>query len=268
MPFLNFRLISAAAGVAAAALLAGGCTSAITFSTTERSMGRIALNEGDYETAAEIFSEHVANNPRDYKAHTHLGQTRLAAGNNKAALASFRTALDTRVMTARGRADKPYRELIIDEYARTLALIDADGTMTATLDSQSSGDVEKKLIVAKAFANAGQPDSAIAAFQSARRLDKRDLFVAKSFGLYLESIRQDIAAEEMLTQAYRIEPSDNEVAAGLVRLGIVPGPAILSRNELAKPKVPLGPLPQVRMATPEQEAETAAGASASDAELN
>ncbi len=258
--------IASTSAVLLAASVVGGCASGVTFTTTERSQGRIALNEGDHEAAAEIFAEHVANNPRDYKAHTHLGQARLAAGNLTAAIASFRTALDTRAMTARGRADEAYRELIVDEFARTLAAADIDGSMIAGIDAKSKGDVTRKIVVAKAQAASGKPDAAIAAFQEARRLDKEDLYVARSFGLYLESIRQDVAAEEMLTQAYRIDPSDNEVAAGLVRLGIVPGPAILSRNQLAKPALPLGPLPEVRVVDPD--GKQAEGEAVFDPELN
>jgi tetratricopeptide (TPR) repeat protein len=244
-------LLRNAAVLLAAAAFAGGCADALTFSKTERAQGRIALDEGDYETAAGIFSRHVNNDPNDYKGHTHLAQARLAAGNVEGAVQSFRTALEVRKASRRGNADEPYRQLIIDEYARALAMLDDGGRSINDLQDRAGGDVDLTLVAAKANAAAGLPDAAITDFQTARKLDKKDQFVAKSYGLYLESMRQDIAAEEVLTQAYRLDTTDAEVIAGLNRLGIRPGPAILSRNELAKPTVPLGPLPQVRVKDPD-----------------
>lgn len=254
--------------LAATALLAVGCADAITFTKSDRARARIALTDGDHETASEVFQRQVQNNPRDYRAHVHLGQARLAAGNETAALRSFRTALDVLPLTPIGRTDTEYRQLIINEYARTLADVDTDGTMTDELDRRAKGDVTMKLLVARTHGEAGRPDAAIASFQEARRLDREDQIVAKQYGLYLESIRQDAAAEEVLRRAYALDSRDTEVAAALRRLGIVPGPAILSRNDLAKPKIPLGPLPEVKLHDPDGEADEGRPMSAFDDELN
>jgi len=251
-----------------AALVVGGCANALTFSESERLQGRVALEEGDYETAAGIFAEHVRANPRDYKSHAHLGQARLAAGNAQAALRSFSTALETMRLSERSRNDEMYRQLIVEEYARALAEADADGALVLDVDRRSKGDLERKLIVAKASALTGRPDAAIEAYEAARQLDRRDAYVAKSYGLYLESIRQDDAAEAMLAKAYALDTGDQEVAAALQRLGIVPGPALLSSNDLARPKLPLGPLPQVRLVDPDGEPDKGPAIEPFDPELN
>ena len=65
-----------------------------------------------------------------------------------------------------------------------------------------------------------------------------------------------------LRRAYRLNTQDEEVAAALLRLGVVPGPAILSATELSKPKVPLGPIPQVKWG--EKQAETPNSGSTQD----
>ena len=231
--------------LAAAALLLAGCADALTFSKSERAEGRIALSEGDHETAAMIFRNQVRRSPNDYKAHFHLGEARWSAGRYPEALQSYRTALDVMALSPSGRGDVEYRTLIVEEYARALAEVDADGSRVAAIEQNSTGDVWRKLLVAQAHAKAGRPDAAIAAFRAARGLDRDNAHVAKAYGLYLESIRQDAAAEEVLRRAYALAPQDAQVAAALVRLGVVPGPAILSKNNLARPLVPLGPLPEI-----------------------
>ena len=235
----------------AAFLTAAGCADALTFSKTERAQGRIALSEGDHESATLIFRNQVRRAPKDYKAHFHLGEARWAAGRYPEALQSYRAALDVMALSPSGRSDDEYRTLIVEEYARALAEVDADGSLVASIEDNSTGDVWKKLLAAQAHAKAGRPDAAIAAFRAARGLDRDNAHVAKAYGLYLESIRQDAAAEEVLRRAYALAPQDAQVAAALVRLGVVPGPAILSKNALARPAVPLGPLPEIDLSKPQ-----------------
>src|SRR5690606_19948825 len=91
------------------------------------------------------------------------------------------------------------------------------------------------------------------AFQEAINLDRSDPQPVKQFGLYLESIAQADAAEQQLRRAYRLNTQDEEVAAALRRLGVVPGPAILSATELSKPKIPLGPIPEVKWSLGDEE---------------
>lgn len=241
----------------AGAFTAAGCADALTYSTTERAEGRIALEEGDHEQAAMVFANQARRNPRDYKAHFHLGEARWAAGRYPEALRSYKTALDVMSLTPRGQNDREYRILILNEYARALAEVDTDGSLLAQIEKTSAGNKQKKLLIALAHAEAGRPDPAIGSFRSAMRLDRmsedQDPQIAKSFGLYLESIQQEAFAEEVLRRAYSLAPGDEEVAAALRRLGVVPGPAILSKNDLVPPVVPRGPIPQMRLKDAEEE---------------
>jgi hypothetical protein len=44
-----------------------------------------------------------------------------------------------------------------------------------------------------------------------------------------------------------MNPGDQEIASALSRLGTVPGPALKEQNELAKPPIPRGPIPPLKM---------------------
>ena len=241
-----------------------GCADAVTFSESERATGRIALGEGEHEIAARIFANQVRRAPRDYKAHFHLGQAQWAAGRRPEAVRSYTTALDVMPLTLAGQADDEYRFLIIDELAGALAAVDADGTRLAQVERGSKGDKYRKLLVALTHAKAGRPDAAIGSFTEAVRLDRmdadegeQDARIAKAFGLYYESLQQPDAAEAALRLAYSIDPRDEETAAALRRLDVIPGPAILSKTQLAKPGVPLGPLPELKLNRVDGEADPA-----------
>ncbi len=158
------------------------------------------------------------------------------------------TALDVMPLTPRGRDDDEYRMLILDTLAYALAETDSDGSQLAEIERLSKGDKVKKLLVALTYAKAGEPDAAIAAFESARLLDRDDPQTVKSYGLYLEGIRQEEAAEQMLRRAYSLNSEDEEVARPpCAALASSPARPSLSKTQLAKPAMPLGPLPQVRV---------------------
>jgi hypothetical protein len=68
--------------------------------------------------------------------------------------------------------------------------------------------------------------------------------IAKDAGLYLVQIEQKPRAEAALRKAYRLKDTDEAVNNALRRLGVVPGPALKEENELRKPLIPRGPLPE------------------------
>jgi tetratricopeptide (TPR) repeat protein len=92
----------------------------------------------------------------------------------------------------------------------------------------------------------GDADSAIDTYQQAALIDRKDFAIAKDYGLYLEQIpgKRDEAVRQ-LKKAYQLNNKDPEVAAALRRVGIVPGPSLKEQEQLAKPSVPKGPLPEM-----------------------
>ena len=234
-----------------------GCADAITFSQTETSTGQILLAEGEAEEAAIIFANQVRRSPKDYEAHFHLGQAQLAGGRATEAIRSFKTALEVMPLSHSGKEDDQTRFEIVDALSGALAAHDTDGSLLVQIESKSKGNKTLKLLSAMTYAKAGDPDNAIQRFNEAVNLDREDPYATKQFGLYLESIAQADDAEYQLRRAYRLNTQDQEVAAALRRLGVVPGPAILSATELSKPKIPQGPIPEIKWG--EKPAPTAPG---------
>ena len=223
-----------------------GCADAITTSRTETSTGKILLSEGEAEEAGQIFANQARRSPRDYKAHYYLGESRAASGRYEEAIGSYMTALEVMPLTLSGQDDDEYRFKIVDSISRVLADHDPDGTQLTQIEQKSKGNKTYKLLVAMTHARAGRPDNAIESFNEAFALDRSDPQIAKQYGLYLQSIAQNDSAEYYLRRAYRLNTRDEEVAAALMREGIVPGPALLSATELSKPALPRGPLPEVK----------------------
>lgn len=237
-----------AGGILAAALALGGCADAITFSRTETIEGRTLIEEGDADGAAVIFANMTRRNPRDHRAHYYLGVAKVESGRPREAIRSFRDGLSVMELTPHGRADDHFRALLVEALSGALADHDVDGSQLAQIEKLSKGNTTLKLLVAMTHAKAGRPDNAISAFEAATSLDRRNPEVAKQYGLYLESLQQEEAATKTLRRAYALNTTDEEVAAALTRLGIVPGPSLLSRIDLATPALPLGPLPEIRVA--------------------
>ena len=250
---LSRRLLQlAAAGPLAAALLAVvGCAEPFTYSATETATGRTYIDEQDYDSAGQIFARQIQRNPKDYTAFYYLGQAQEGNGREQEAIRSYRTGLEVMPLSPAGRDDPAMQFKLIDALSESLAKNDADGSMLAQIEKTSKGDADKKLLVAMTHAKAGRPDSALGSFREAMTLDRTDPQIAKQYGLYLESLRQPDAAGQVLTRAYRLDTTDQDVAAALLRVGIVPGPSLLSKNDLATPLIPLGPLPEVRFVEPD-----------------
>ena len=255
------RLLQAAA-LATLAVGLAGCAEPFTYSASETAAGKTYLHEQDYESANGIFAKQIGRNPKDYTAFYYLGQSQEGSGREQEAIRSYRTGLEVMPLTPAGRDDPEMRFKLIDALSGTLAKNDADGSILTQIDKTSKGDAGKKLLVAMTEAKAGKPDSALGSFRSAMTLDRDDPQIAKQYGLYLESLKQQDAAGKVLTRAYRLDTTDQDVAAALLRVGIVPGPSLLSANDLATPLVPLGPLPEIKFnepATAEGGATPAAG---------
>jgi tetratricopeptide (TPR) repeat protein len=238
------------AGVLSAVVLGGltltGCADVVTQSKTETARGRVLLSEGEPEEATMIFANQARRGPRNYKAHYYLGESQLAGGRPHEGIRSLRTALEVMPLTLSGRDDEQYRFLIVDALSTALAQHDLDGEQLAQIEANSKGDKTLKLLIAMTHAKAGRPDSAIESFNQAFTLDRNDQQTSKQFGLYMESIAQNDPAEYYLRRAYRLNTQDEEVAEALLRLGIIPGPALMSATELSKPPIPLGPLPEIK----------------------
>ena len=252
--------------VVALALLsaASGCAEVVASSKRPRETGNRALTNGEYTDAAGAFRQAVRQDPLDYRAWYGLGQCYDKSEAYHQAMQAYRTALDVRKRTLPGKEDEAMRVKIIDALGRSMAAAGGHGfgAEPAGASSSSAGrqsNAEEKYIAAKAFQYMGDADSAIETYQQASMLDKKDFAIAKDYGLYLEklpSMREQ--AVKQLKRAYQLNTQDQQVIMALRRNGVVPGPSLKEPEQLARPAVPKGPLPEMDIKRWQQEREAAA----------
>ena len=241
----NFRSVIPSLLVLSAACALAGCAEVVASSKHSREEGQKLYAEGNYVDAAGAYRNAVRKDPLDYRAYYGLGQSYDATKSYYQAIQAYQTALDVQKRTAPGREDTAMRVKIIDALAQAMAR-GYDRTLQEGGTPNQPQTAEVKYIQAKAFAYMGDADSAIETYRQATMIDKKDFAIAKDFGLYLEQIpgkREDAARQ--LKKAYQLNQKDPEVVAALRRVGVVPGPSIKDQEQLAKPSVPKGPLPEM-----------------------
>jgi tetratricopeptide (TPR) repeat protein len=223
-----------------------GCADVVTYATDARRDGLKNMKEGNVVDAAGSFRNAVRQDPRDYKSYYYLGQCYDQMGSQMQAAQAYRSGLDVMDVTIEGREDKTFRHHIIEGLATSLA---KGGNRT--FDDQSvigkSKPAEQKFIVAKVYRNLGDADNALSNYQQAHFLDPNDIAIAKEYGLYLVQTGQTEQAKPVLKRAYAMNTKDPEVTEALRRLGVIPGPSLKQKQELVRPPIPQGPLPEAEM---------------------
>lgn len=244
------RLVLSLAG-SMALLMAVGCADVVTYTITNREKGMAYYESGQYVDAAGAFKNVVRQEPRDYRSRYYLGSSYAKIGQYQQAIQCYRAALDTMNITFPGKRDPEFRALVIDALAQAIAQSDQRHVELETLETQaraqSSG--EMYFILAKAYRYGGDLDTALERYNQATLLAPQNAAYLKEYGLFLEQIGKVDLALTPLRRANAINPDDQEVAAALLRHGIVPGPSLKERDELARPLMPNGPLPDVDLAT-------------------
>jgi tetratricopeptide (TPR) repeat protein len=210
-----------------------------------REQGQKLYAQGEYSDAAGAFRLAVRDDPTDYRSWYWLGQAYDKTQSYHQAIQAYRTALDVRKRTAPGREDEAMRVRTIDALGKSIAAGN-ERTFQAETNKGMQPSAEDKYVEAKAFEYMGDADAALEAYQQAVALDRKDFAIAKDYGLYLEKVpsMRDQAVKQ-LKRAYQMNAKDAQVVAALRRNGVVPGPSLKEMDQLAKPSVPKGPLPEV-----------------------
>lgn len=224
-----------------------GCADVITHGEDARNHGIELYNQHQYADAAGAFNNAVRQNPRDYRSFYYMGCSYQSMGQMQQAIEAYRTGLDVMKTTLNGKEDDAYREKLIDAQASAIARSDVRDVETNGAESSArlKADGFSYLLVAKIHAYRGDADSAIDAFDHAVMLDPGNFYIQKDYGIWLVSIGQSQRAQTPLRRAYALDSSDVQVTQALEKIGVVPGPSLKDEKELAKPIVPLGPIPQV-----------------------
>lgn len=246
------RLLSAMAGLVlgVAALFSGGCAGeTLTYAENSYRQGMTLYNQRDYADAAGSFRNAIRQDPREYRYHYALGLCHDQLAQPHQAIQAYRTALDVMPLTVGGRQDpEGYRPRIINAMANTIARspqaeVELDAVETRARQSRSATDYT---ILAKVYRLRGDADSAINAYNQAVLFAPKDFDLRKEYGLYLaDNLNKPQQAEYQLRRAYAMRSDDAQVTAALRRLGVVPGPGLKEHNELQKPLMPDGPIPDV-----------------------
>lgn len=221
-----------------------GCADLVTYSKDAQAEGMRYYNAGQYTDAAGAFRNAVKQSPENYQARYYLAESYRQTGGHQKAIQSYHAALDAMKVTYAGQRDTEFRAKVIDGLAQAIANSPNRFAEMNALEESARGNSnpENYIILAKASQYAGDPDGAIENYNLAANLAPNDFQVQKQYGLYLDSLGQSTATTP-LKRANALNPDDLEVAAALRRHGIVPGPSLKNPNEMAKPLMPSGPIP-------------------------
>ena len=244
----SLRLFVAAAVLGGGALGQVGCSTSnlLTYSQNAREKGLKQYRSHDYENAAGSFRSASRQDPRDYKSFYFLGACYDAIGSHQQAAQAYQSSLKVMELTLEGRKDKEFRARAIDGLGISLAK-GHDRSAEIAMPQAGKRPAEDAWLQAKVHRYSGDADAAMQAYNEAALQNPEDFYIAKDYGLYLEELGQARQADIQLRRAYRLNSTDEQVATALRRVGTVPGPALKQREELAKPPIPRGPLPELKV---------------------
>ena len=228
------------------ALAAAGCGDMISMNRQYREQGLEQYNKGQYVQSASTLQYAIRQEPGDYTSHYYLGKSYEHMNQPQQAIEQYRTCLRVMSNSLEGSSDHDFRLKALDALAHAIATEPYKLADLNLLERQPK-TVENHFLLAKVYRYSQDPDEAIEHYNQATIADPKDFDVAKEFGLYLEELGQNKRADAELRRAYAMNTRDEQVAAGLRRLGVVPGPSLKDENDLEKPQIPVGPLPEVEV---------------------
>ena len=247
------------------AMSAVGCNTSnlMTYAEDARHKGMKQFEAQDYQGAAGSFTSATHQDPRDYKSFYYLGACYDALGSHQQAAQAHQSSLKVMDVTLEGKQDKAFRARTIDGLAIALAK-GHDRAATIGMPTPGKKPAEDAWLLAKVSRYTGDADAAVEAYKQASLHEPDNFYITKDYALYLEELGQASDADLELRRAYRMNDKDPEILAALRRIGVEPGPALKEQRDLAKPIVPRGPIPEVKLKMPRigggQPAETAAPA--------
>ena len=244
------------AGVCLSAGLLGlfaGCAELITYSKQSQEKGKALYDQGQYEQAVGAFNDSTRQNPANYTGFYYAGLCYEHLGREQQVLQSYRTAIDVLPKKLNPVEDADaitFREQAVTALAGCISRAASRDSEIASLDARAKAGAHPLdwYVLAKTYAATGDADNAIDAYDRATNaMVPPDRLVTKSFGLYLLQVKQTKRAAVVLMNAYKLDPTDADVNAGLRTLGIVPGPSLLDQDQLSKPLIPKGPIPEMEL---------------------
>ena len=242
------RLLSTtlkSAAVLALFLSAGACADLLTNTRVDREKGIKLYNEGQYADAAGVFHETIKHNSADLQSHLYLAQCLDHLHAYEQAVEQYRTTLRIMETSLEGRDNRELRIKTLDQLADAISKTqDHDSQQSILLHDARTA--EDQFLLAKVDRRLGDADAALEAYQQSILLNGRDPEVHKELGIYLSQLGQNEKARAELKRAYALNPGDEETNAALRKIGIVPGPSLKDESDMARPIIPVGPLPELQ----------------------
>jgi len=233
-------------GCLAGLLVAGGCSDMVSMNRQYREQGLEQYNKGEYVKSASTLQYAIRQEPGDYTSHYYLGKSYEHMHQPQQAIEQYRTCLTVMNNSLEGSTDREFRLKVLDALARDIATEPYRAADLNLLERQPK-TAENHFLLAKVYRYSQDPDDALENYNRAALADPTDFAIAKEYGLYLEELGQTKRADAELRRAYAMNTKDEQVAAGLRRIGVIPGPSLKDENDLVKPVVPVGPLPEVEI---------------------
>ena len=244
----RFSLTKTISLVILGASLAGCGTEIVSYDRDFRQKGFTQYNKQDYVNAAQSFKEALRSEPGDYTSRFYLAECYEVLGHPQQAIEEFRTTLTVMTNSLEGKGDTEMRRKVLYALAQAVGH-EPDRTGDLAQLEREPRTPENALLLARIYRFSGDADLAIMRYGEAQQLDPNDPLIAKDYGLYLEQLGQKKKADAELRRAFALNTKDEEVAAALRRLGVVPGPSLKQEDDLEKPFLPVGPLPEVDLST-------------------
>lgn len=192
----------------------------------DRQQGVLAYERGDYAEARTRFTRVVQAHPGDWKANYHLGLMALSEGNADDARVYLEQAYAVR---ADGPPTHPQTPEVVDALAEAIYL-QGDYIQLYGFCSEAArqyGTVRDHVRTGKYLMLTGDPDSALMAFDKARRLAPAgDASAHVALADLFEQVGDEDRAVLELRRAYGVNPRAEGVADRLRGYGIVPGPTV------------------------------------------
>lgn len=217
---LSFRRVLTTAVLCVSLLAAVGCET----TTMMREKGVDALRADNLELAEHHFARAAQREPEDYLSQYYLGMVHLRKNENLKAQLALERAL-----TLRPETSEMYTGRILDMLAEAMFRQGRYDSLHTFLERSASyyhgtGDYLRQ---AKYLVKTGDIDSAKVAFRKAAFFAAKDdptpYIAIADFYAGLNDVPNAVAA---LRYAYYVSPTNPEVAAGLRKYGIVPGPTV------------------------------------------
>lgn len=216
-------------------LISTGCTEVLTYANKSRDEGLRLYNDHYYADAAGAFRNAVRQNPRDYQSEYYLGLCYNELKQHHQAFATFRASLDVMTQLGPNFVDPGFRQVVLDAYGASVARHDENESEITALTKRAAGSSsgEEWFVLAKAFRLRGDADRAIDAYTRAARVAGDNFYIRKEFGLYLlDPLAQNKEAEYWLKMANKLQPYDEQVNAGLAKLGVTVNASSRNREPL------------------------------------